>query len=160
MAFSMPFGGFQYLVLPCDISPASEIWQRAMVTEFRTYVGHVISAGLSPSPVRIQSILEWHSQQAKASLRPFLGMITYIGKFIPNLSEITALLRQLTEKQVAWHWDGKYAKAMETLKRIITSAAVLKLYDVNKPVSLATDASKHRFGAVLIHDENRPMTSW
>ncbi|XP_038075960.1 uncharacterized protein K02A2.6-like [Patiria miniata] len=127
-------------------------------TDKLEYVGHVISAeGLSPSPARIQSVLEMPIPTNKHELETFLGMITYVSKFIPNLSEITAPLRQLTEKQIAWHWDEKHTKAVETLKHIITSAPVLMLYDVNKPVSLATDASKHGFGSVLMQDNNRPV---
>ena len=120
-------------------------------------MGHVISAeGLSPSSARIQSVFEMPLPTKKSELETFLGMVTYVGRFIPNLSEVTSPLRQLTEKQVAWHWDEKHTKAAETLKGIITSAPVLMLYDVDKPVSLATDASKHGFGSVLMHD-NRPV---
>ena len=79
-------------------------------------------------------------------------MITYLGKFIPNLSEITAPLRELTQKGVVWHWEPEHAKAVDALKRTITSAPVLKLYDASKSVALATDASNEGFGAVLLQD--------
>ena len=40
-------------------------------------------------------------------LKTFMGMVTYIGKFIPNLSKETEHLRCLEKKEVAWHWTEK-----------------------------------------------------
>ena len=81
-------------------------------------------------------------------------MVTYLGKFIPNLSDVTAPLRELTKKDVVWHWEPEHARAVDSLKNMITSAPVLKLYDATKPVALATDASNAGFGAVLMQDNN------
>ena len=33
-----------------------------------------------------------------------LGMVNYVAKFAPNISEVTAPLRELLKKDVAWHW--------------------------------------------------------
>lgn len=40
-----------------------------------------------------------------SELRTLLGMINYLSKFIPNLSEIAAPLRQLDKKNIEWHWQ-------------------------------------------------------
>ena len=37
-------------------------------------------------------------------LKRFLGMINYLGKFIPNLSERYKILRDLEKKNTAWVW--------------------------------------------------------
>ena len=117
------------------------------------YVGHVITSdGVKPSAERVKSITQIPYPTSKKEVETFLGMITYLGKFIPNLSEITAPLRELTQKGVVWHWEPEHAKAVDALKRTITSAPVLKLYDASKSVALATDASNEGFGAVLLQD--------
>ena len=36
-------------------------------------------------------------------LKTFLGMINYLGKFLPNLSKETEPLRELEKKTVEWH---------------------------------------------------------
>lgn len=40
-------------------------------------------------------------------LKTFLGMITYLQKFIKNLSTLTEPLRILEHKDIAWHWEDK-----------------------------------------------------
>ena len=39
------------------------------------------------------------------SFRRFLGMITYLGKFIPNFAEVTSPLRTLLKKYVEFKLD-------------------------------------------------------
>ena len=50
----------------------------------------------------------------------FLGMVTYLAKFIPNLSELTAPLRELIAKETVWHWDSRQQQAFQKLKEVIT----------------------------------------
>ena len=89
----------------------------------------------------------------KTELESFLGIMVYLAKFIPNLSNITGPLRELLEKGVEWTWQDKQEKAfINTLKAIAATAPVLKYYDANKPVKLATDASNKGFGAVISQD--------
>ena len=41
----------------------------------------------------------------KEELQRFLGILTYLSKFIPNLSHIAAPLQNLLEKYAEWHWQ-------------------------------------------------------
>ena len=50
----------------------------------------------------------------------FLGFFQYLGKFIPNLSEFSAPLRQLLSKDIAWHWEEEQIKSFENLKELVT----------------------------------------
>lgn len=43
------------------------------------------------------------------TLESFLSITTYVAKFIPNVSQITAPLRELTKKGVIWHWGKDQA---------------------------------------------------
>ena len=113
--------------------------------------------GMKPSADRIHSIVELPYPTSKKEVETFLGMVTYLGKFIPNLSETTAPLRELTQKGVAWHWNHEHAQAVDKLKEMIISAPVLQLYDAAKPVALATDASNQGFGAVLMQSQDNPI---
>ena len=63
------------------------------------FFGHKISAnGVEADPAKITAILSMPEPTSKKELQRFLGMITYLGKFIPNLSNLTAPLRSLHEK--------------------------------------------------------------
>ena len=83
------------------------------------YVGHEIShEGVMPSTERVSAIVQLPYPQSKKELETFLGMVTYLGKFVlANLSEITAPLRQLLQKDIAWHWESEHACAVDNLKR-------------------------------------------
>ena len=72
---------------------------------------------------------------------------------MPNVSKITAPLRELTEKGVAWSWEERHQEAFENAIRAATSALLLKYYDVREDVTIATDASNKGFGAVLLQNE-------
>ena len=52
-----------------------------------SYVGHILTKdGLKPDPKKTEAITEMPSPQNKEELQRFLGMLTYLTKFIPNLS--------------------------------------------------------------------------
>ncbi|KAL0198149.1 hypothetical protein M9458_006689 [Cirrhinus mrigala] len=68
-----------------------------------SYVGYVFSSdGLHADPSKIKAISEMPETTNATSLQRFLGMVNYMGKFIPNLSDISAPLRQLTHKDTVW----------------------------------------------------------
>ena len=76
-------------------------------------------------------------------------MINYLGKFIPDLSNETALLRQLLAKDVMWSFDQPQTDAVNRLKQLITETPVLKFYDPSLPIKISSDASCAGLGAVI-----------
>ena len=122
-----------------------------------TYIGHILSKdGLKPDPKKIEAIVDMPCPQSREDLQRFLGMLTYLGKFIPNLSHIASPLRTLLEKNVEWHWQAEQANSFRSLKGLITTAPVLKYFNPSKPTKLSVDASSKGLGAVLIQD-NHPI---
>ena len=64
-----------------------------------SYVGHVIGKdGLKPDPQKVEAIVSMDAPRDKEELQRFLGMTTYLAKFIPNYSQVAAPLRILLEK--------------------------------------------------------------
>ena len=96
----------------------------------------------------------------KKGVQRLLGMVNYVSKFVPNMSEITSPLRKLLKKDVTWHWSVRHARAFEKIKTILANPepGVLTYYDVTKPVKLQVDASKSGLGAVLIQYASRSLT--
>ncbi|KAL0187225.1 hypothetical protein M9458_018895, partial [Cirrhinus mrigala] len=97
--------------------------------------------GLKPDPAKIKAITEiWPMPDDKAALQHFLGMANYLGKFIPNFSELAAPLRQLLHRDVAWCWSQQQQEAFgrELLAVVFTCQ---KFYDdiYGKPVLVETD---------------------
>ena len=97
----------------------------------------------------IGSRLLQRCQNQKGELRTFLGMVEYIGRYIPCLSEANSILRNLIKKDTDWIWDANADKAFNDLKILLTNAPFLKYYDVKKPVTLSVDVSQNGICAVL-----------
>jgi hypothetical protein len=122
------------------------------VTEV-TYLGHKLTGeGVRPDQSKVEAIINMPAPQDKAGVQRLLGMVNYLAKFIPGMSEITAPLRELLKKNVPWHWTEKHQEAFEKIKEILSTNRVLRYYDVTKPVILQTDASSKGLGAVLLQD--------
>ena len=67
--------------------------------------GHTATAnGLKPGPGKIEAIVKMPARVDAAGVRRLLGMIRYLEKFMPNLSQLTSPLRKLTHTDVEWSW--------------------------------------------------------
>lgn len=79
----------------------------------------------------------------RIELETVLGMINYLVKFSPNLSEITHPMRRLLRNISEFIWDEPQASAFQKVKEILTRfpGPVLAYYDPKKPVTLQVDAS-------------------
>ena len=106
------------------------------------YIGHVLTPdGLKPDPSKVKAIVAMPTPSDKKALQRLLGMITYLAKFLPNLSDVTEPLRRLLDKHVQWHWNDTHEKSWKQVKQLITREPVLKYFDPNKEVTLQCDAS-------------------
>lgn len=122
------------------------------LTEIR-YLGHIITQnGIRPDNAHILPILDMPKPENAKDLERFLGLVTYVGSFIPNLSDKTRVLRELLRKDIAWHWSEIHNKCLEELKQCMTNPPVLQYYSLDKPVTLSVDASKHGLGACLLQN--------
>ena len=125
------------------------------VTEVN-YFGHTLTQeGIRPDPNKVKAIREMVSPQSKAELETILGMVTYLSKFAPRLSEITAPLRQLLKEDSEFVWDSNHDVAFQRMKDLLTQepGPVLTYFDHTKEVKLQTDASNCGLGAVLLQGE-------
>ena len=63
------------------------------------YVVHIFSSeGVRADPSKIEAIVDMPMPENASGVHHFLGMVTYLGKFLPNLSDKTACLRKLIAK--------------------------------------------------------------
>ena len=120
------------------------------VVKSTSFLGHKISAeGVEADPSKIQVILNMPEPTSKMALQCFLGMITYAGKFIHNDSDLTAPLQSLLKKDIIYSFDKGQKEVLKTLKTIITSSPVLKLFDPALPICIQ---APHPVICKSIHD--------
>ena len=119
-----------------------------------TYLGERLTQhGVKPDVDKIKAINEYAKPTNKQDVQRLLGMVNFVAKFGPQVSEVTAPLCELIQKNVPFHWLDIHDKAFSDLKNILTKSDTLKYYDVTKSVTLQVDASQHGLGAALIPRE-------
>ena len=116
-----------------------------------TYLSECLTQhGVKPDVDKIRAINDYVKPTNKQDVQRLLGMVNFVAKFAPQVSEVTAPLRELIKKNIAFHWLDIHDTAFSDLKRILTQSGTLKYYDVTKSVTLQVNASQHGLGAALI----------
>ena len=54
-------------------------------------------------------------------LQQFIGMVTYLGKFIPNFAEVTSPLHTQLKKEVEFKLEKPQPDAVTKLKLLVTT---------------------------------------
>ena len=122
-----------------------------------TFFGGEYSAqGMHPDPKKVQGITEMTAPTDTQQLQSFLGMVNYMGTFIPNLSHHTELLWAMLKKDNVFHWEGQQTWSFQQVKTLIAKAntTLLRYYDRNLPVTVQANASLRGLGACLIQKHN------
>ena len=103
-------------------------------------------------PDNIQAVTEMTMPTSVTELQHCLGMCNFLSKFSSRMAEISEPLHQLTCKGVPFIWGPEHMEAFQLLKREISTAPILRYYDLKRPVVLQTDACAKGLGAVLLQD--------
>ena len=109
--------------------------------------------GAHPDPSKVSTIKEMPAPQNKREIQSFLGMVTYLSPFIPQLSSHTATLRGLLKTDVEYSWNATYQVAFDKLKSLVCEDTTLRYFNTKKPVTIQVDASGKGLGAALIQDD-------
>ena len=109
--------------------------QRERVTFFGAEYN---TQGMHPDPKKVQGITEMTAPMDKQQLQSFLGMVNYMGTFIPNLSHHTEPLRAMLKKDNVFHWEYHQTRSFQQVKTLIAKANItpLRYYDRNLPVTV------------------------
>ena len=107
--------------------------------------------GIHTSERKIKAITSVPPPADASKLRSFLGMVNHYGKFVKNLTDLSAPLNKLLRKEEPWSWTNECQTSFLKVKNALTSTDVLAHYDPKLPLGLACDTSSVGVGAVLFH---------
>lgn len=128
------------------------------------FLGHELSpSGIKPLEKYIKTIESFRPPETIEEIQSFLGLINFVGKWIPNLSTLTEPIRQLLRQKIHKNakitefWQKEQAVAFDELKKCLSKIPTLGYYDPQDRTQVIADASPVGLGAVLIqHDEKGP----
>ena len=116
------------------------------------FAGYMVGKnGVSPDPDKLEAIRDFKAPSNVSEMRSFLGLANQLGHFHPDMAVITAPLRQLLKKNVAYLWLPEHEAAFQEAKEILCSDALVKPFDPALETELLCDASRlHGIGCALI----------
>lgn len=117
------------------------------------FLGHILNReGIRPTEHRMAAIKGFREPMNISELRSFLGLITYVGRFIPHLAAKTEPLRQLLRAGVVFRWEETHRRAFGLIKEAIGDIGYLGFFNKNDKTKLIADASPNGLGAVLLQE--------
>jgi hypothetical protein len=117
------------------------------------YLGHIISKdGIAVDPEKIEAIREWSAPKNVTKVISFMGLAGYYRIFIEGFSKISHPITSLQRKGVKFQWTLDCEKSFQPLKKLLTSAPILRIADPNEDFIVCIDACKEGLGGVLIQN--------
>ena len=97
-----------------------------------------------------QPLLKMEPPTNISELRRFMRMVNQLGKFSPNLADLTHPLRQLLTTKSTWLWGPDQDRVFAEIKTELAKPTVLALYDPQAATKVCADASSYGLGAVVM----------
>jgi RNase H-like domain found in reverse transcriptase/Reverse transcriptase (RNA-dependent DNA polymerase) len=106
--------------------------------------------GIRPAESKVRAIKDFREPETKEEVRSFLGLVQFVGHFIPNLATKTEPLRKMIRQEVTQF--GEEQRTAFNALRLELSTTVMKLgyFDQKDATEVYVDASPVGLGAVLI----------
>ena len=106
--------------------------------------------GIKPDDKKLSAIQNMAPPENRKDRQGFLGIVNYLTRYSGRLASITAPLRDLTKKDIAYIWGPEHHHAFQQVKEEIASMGVLRYFDPSVETVIQTDASQKGLGAVLL----------
>ena len=114
-------------------------------------LGFLVShRGIEANPDKIKAIEEMQPPRRVKDVQRFNGCITALGRFISRLGERALPFFKLLKKKGPIEWTPEAEKALQSLKRYLSSPPVLVAARPGEPLLLYVAATTQVVSAVLV----------
>ena len=94
-------------------------------TDCKFFRHRLTPEGLKLDPEKVKAIVQMPPPQSIQSLQSFNGMVNYLKRFSPVLTELAEPLRRLQKQDTIWAWESEQQEAFEKIKTALTTLPVL-----------------------------------
>ncbi|KAG3108924.1 hypothetical protein PI125_g11395 [Phytophthora idaei] len=109
--------------------------------------------GVRPDPEKVRVISEWPTLSNVKELRQFLGLATYLCKYVENYAGKIRSLPQLLKKEAEWEWTAECQHPFDAVKQGLAEAPILAAPDEDRLSHVVCDAPDFAIGCTLMqHD--------
>ena len=117
------------------------------------FMGHLLTnKGLKPDPAKVEAITKMPKPQDVEGVQRLNGIVNYLAKLLPKLSEVMEPIRRLTRKDTPWNWSSEQHQALSNVQRLVTEAPILRYYDPSLDITIQCDASQSGLGAAILQN--------
>ncbi len=101
------------------------------------FLGHIVENGkVIADPTKVKAIAEMKPPSNKHELQQLLGSLNFLARYYPNPSQELEPLYDPLRKDHVFSWDSQQDAAFQRLKRTLSSAPVLTIYDPSRSPSI------------------------
>ncbi|XP_063412611.1 uncharacterized protein K02A2.6-like [Mytilus trossulus] len=119
------------------------------------FMGHMLSEhGIGVSQSKVEAIVNARRPESVSEIRSFLGLVNFVGRFIPNLATVAEPLHRLLHKETKFQWGPEQNDSFEKLKKGLVDASNLSYFSLKAKTQVIVDASPVGLGAVLVQKQN------
>ncbi len=125
------------------------------------FAGYIISrAGIAPDEEKTKAIRDFPAPTDIAGVRSLLGLVNQLNIFIPDVAHLTAHIRALLRKDVAFTWTEAQQNDFDNIKAAIIAHMSIQHFDPKCRMHLLTDASRLKgFGYALVQFDSSDRMS-
>ena len=105
----------------------------------RNFLGFLVhQRGIDVDPSKAQAIATMKPPTTVKELKSFLGKLSYIRRFIPDLAALTAAFTPLLKKGRPYRWSQRCQQAFSQLQQLMTKLPTVYAPTSGKPPNVVT----------------------
>jgi hypothetical protein len=114
-------------------------------------LGHMIDdEGIHPDTDKLDRIRGWRTPRNYNDIQRFVGLVNYVGNFLPNISVYSGPLMAMTQNGAPFLWRPIHQRCFDMIKHLCSKTPVLQPVKPEEadPIWVICDASKSGVGAM------------